>query len=185
MTDTRLQYGYDPETAIQNIGSIANKDGTTMRGNKELTEAMNSLLEESLAAQNQSMVHAEICESWGYKKLQMAFRLQVIDQMHRSELLIERIIFLEGTPRITKLNTIIKLGKTVTEMIGIEHGEEKPTLKTYNSAIILARKFRDQGSAELLTRILQLEEKHVVWVESQQAQIEQMGLEIYLSDQII
>lgn len=185
MINTTSQAKYNSETEIHNLGSIANKIGTTMRGNKELIEAMNSLLEESLAAQNQSMVHAEICESWGYKKLQMAFRLQVIDQMHRSELLIERIIFLEGTPRITKLNTIIKLGKTVTEMIGIEQDEEKATLNAYNSAIILARKFRDQGSAELLTRILRLEEKQVVWVESQQAQIEQMGLEIYLSDQII
>jgi len=180
-----IQQGYDAETATQNQSPIADKKGTTMRGNTELIEAMNSLLKESLAAQNQSMVHAEICESWGYKKLQMAFRMQIIDQMHRSEWLIERIVFLGGTPGITRLNTIIKLGKTVTEMIGNEKDEEKGTLNAYNSAIILARKVKDQGSVEMLTRILKLEEKQVAWVEAQQTQIEQMSLEVYLSDQTL
>jgi bacterioferritin len=178
-----IQQGFNAESVIQNQNPTADKKRTTMRGNTELIEAMNSLLKESLAAQNQSMVHAEICESWGYKKLLMAFRMQVIDQMRRSEWLIERIVFLGGTPRITKLNTIIKLGKTVTEMIANEKDEEQATLKAYNSAIILAREVKDQGSVEMLTRILKLEEKQIAWVEAQLTQIEQMGLEIYLSDQ--
>jgi bacterioferritin len=180
-----IQQGYDAETVTQNRSPKAKQKGTTMRGNTELIEALNSLLKESLEAQNQSMVHAEICESWGYKKLQMAFRMQIIDQMRRSEWLIGRIVFLGGVPRITRLNTIIKLGKTVAEMIGNGKDEEKATLIAYNNAIILARKVKDQGSVEMLTNILKLEEKQIVWEESQQAQIEQMGLEIYLSDQIL
>ncbi|NTW23965.1 MAG: bacterioferritin [Lentimicrobium sp.] len=156
-----------------------------MSGKADLIMVMNSLLEESLAAQNQNMVHAEICLSWGYKKLQMAFRMQIIDQMRRSEWLIERIIFLGGTPLITKFNTIIKLGKTVAEMIGNEKSEEKATLKAYNIAINLARKVKDQGSVEMLTRILKLQENQTAWVESQQVQIEQMGLENYLSNQTL
>lgn len=103
--------------------------------------------------------------------------------MHESEGLIERIIFLGGSPRISKLNTIIKLGKTVTEMLGNEKGEEKAILKAYNNAIILARKVKDQGSVELLTRILKMEEQQSRWVETQQVQIKQMGLENYLNNQ--
>ncbi len=154
-----------------------------MKGNKELIEAMNSLLVETMAAQNQNMVHTELCESWGYKKLQMAFRLQIINQMHESEWLIERIIFLGGTPRIAEQNTVIMLGKTVTEMIGFDKDDKRAIVKFYNQAIVLARKAMDQGSVDLLTRILRLKEHQVGWEETQHSQINQMGLENYLSNQ--
>ncbi len=178
-----IHNGYDTLIPVQHHIVNENKKGATMTGNTDLIEAMNSLLAESLAAQNQNMVHAEICGGWGYKKLQVAFRTKIIVQMHESESLIERIIFLGGKPRISKLNTIIKLGKTVTEMMGNEKGEEKTIVKAYNDAIQLARKVSDQGSIDLLTSILVMEEQQSRWVETQQVQIRQMGLENYLNNQ--
>lgn len=178
-----VNQGYEPVNVPQGRKSNESKKAAVMTHRTDLIDAMNSLLEESLAAQNQNMVHAEICGGWGYKKLELAFRTKIIIQMHESEGLIERIIFLGGSPGISKLNTIIKLGKTVAEMLGNEKGEEKAVLKAYNKAIVLARKASDQGSVELLTRILKMEEQQARWVETQQVQIKQMGLENYLINQ--
>jgi bacterioferritin len=154
-----------------------------MRGNKELVTALNSLLADELTAINQYMVHSEMCENWGYGKLYKAIRRQALDEMHHAEWLIERIIFFEGTPTVSKLNAM-NIGKTVSEMIDNDNNDELNAVVSYNNAIKLARDVGDQSTAELLTRILKMEEDHIEWAEIQQAQIEQMGLENYLSGQI-
>jgi bacterioferritin len=154
-----------------------------MRGNKELVTALNSLLADELTAINQYMVHSEMCENWGYGKLYKAIRRQAMDEMHHAEWLIERIIFFEGTPTVSKLNAM-NIGKTVSEMIDSDNNDELNAVVSYNNAIKLARDVGDQSTAELLTRILKMEEDHIEWAEIQQAQIEQMGLENYLSGQI-
>jgi bacterioferritin len=128
------------------------------------------------------MVHSEICENWGYNKLHMAIRKQAMDEMHHAEWLIERIIFFEGAPTVSKLNPI-KIGKTVSEMISYDHDDELKVVRDYNEAIELGREVKDQGSVDLLTKILKMEEGHVDWAEIQRAQIEQMGIENYLVNQ--
>ena len=128
------------------------------------------------------MVHSEMCENWGYGKLHKAIRCQAMDEMHHAEWLIERIIFLEGTPTVSKLHAM-KIGKTVPEMIINDNDDELDAVKAYNIAIKLARDVEDQGTVELLTKILKMEEGHVDWAEIQRAQIEQMGLENYLVNQ--
>jgi len=128
------------------------------------------------------MVHSEMCENWGYNKLHMAIRKQAIDEMHHAEWLIERIIFFEGAPTVSKLNPI-KIGKTVSEMISNDHDDELKVVHDYNEAIRLAREVDDEGSVDLLTKILKMEEGHVDWGEIQRAQIEQMGMENYLVNQ--
>jgi bacterioferritin len=128
------------------------------------------------------MVHSEMCENWGYKKLHIAIRKQAIDEMHHAEWLIERIIFFEGAPTVSKLNPI-KIGKTVSEMISNDHDDELKVVHDYNEAIRLAREVDDEGSVDLLTKILKMEEGHVDWGEIQRAQIEQMGMENYLVNQ--
>jgi len=102
--------------------------------------------------------------------------------MHHAEWLIERIIFLEGTPTVSKLHAM-KIGKTVPEMIINDNDDELDAVEAYNIAIKLARDVEDQGTVELLTKILKMEEGHVDWAEIQRAQIEQMGLENYLVNQ--
>ena len=153
-----------------------------MKGSKKLLLVLNSLLADELTAINQYMVHSEICENWGYNKLHMAIRKQAMDEMHHAEWLMERIIFLDGAPTVSKLN-IIKIGKTVSEMISNDDKDELEAVHAYNEAIKLAREVDDQGSVDLLTKILKMEEGHVDWAEIQQAQIEQMGMENYLVNQ--
>ena len=154
-----------------------------MKGNEKLITVLNSLLADELTAINQYMVHSEMCENWGYGKLHLAIRSQAMDEMHHAEWLIERIIFFEGAPTVSKLNPM-KIGKTVQDMISNDNGDELDAVRAYNDAIKLAREVGDQGTADLLTKILKMEEGHVDWAEIQRAQIDQMGLENYLVNQI-
>jgi len=153
-----------------------------MKGNEKLLTVLNSLLADELTAINQYMVHSEMCENWGYGKLHLAIRKQAMDEMHHAEWLIERIIFFDGAPTVSKLNAM-KIGKTVSEMINNDNGDELDAVHAYNEAIKLAREVDDQGTVDLLTRILKMEEGHVDWAEIQRAQIKQMGLENYLVNQ--
>jgi len=153
-----------------------------MKGNQKLLAVLNDRLADELTAINQYMVHSEMCENWGYGKLHLAIRKQAMDEMHHAEWLIERIIFLDGTPTVSKLNDI-KIGKTVVEMIHNDDLDELDAVRTYNEAIILAREVADEGSVELLTKILKMEEGHVDWADIQHAQIAQMGIENYLVNQ--
>ncbi len=136
-----------------------------------------------LTAINQYMVHSEMCENWGYGKLHAAIRKQAMDEMFHAEWLIERIIFLDGAPTVSILNPM-KIGKTVLEMIKNDNGDELKAVIAYNAAIKLGREVDDQGSVDLLTKILKMEEGHVDWAEKQRAQVDQMGLENYLESQI-
>ncbi len=154
-----------------------------MKGNKELVTVLNSLLADELTAINQYMVHSEMCENWGYGKLHMAIRKQAMDEMHHAEWLIERIIFFEGAPTVSKLNAI-RIGKTVEEMISNDNNDELSAVNAYNKAISLARQVEDQVTVDLLSKILKMEEGHVDWAEIQREQIKQMGLENYLLSQI-
>lgn len=153
-----------------------------MKGNEKLLEVLNSLLAEELTTINQYMVHTEMCENWGYGKLHAAKREQAMDEMHHAEWLIERIIFFDGAPTVSKLNKM-RIGKTVSEMIRNDYESELIAVQLYNDAIKLAREVDDQGSVDLLSKILKMEEDHVDWAEIQLTQIEQMGVENYLTSQ--
>jgi len=153
-----------------------------MKGNEKLIGVLNSLLADELTAINQYMVHSEMCANWGYTKLHQAIRKQAMDEMYHAEWLIERIIFLDGAPTVSNLNPM-KIGKTVLEMIKNDNGDELDAVHKYNAAIQLGREVDDEGSVELLTKILKMEEGHVDWAEMQRAQVDQMGLENYLVNQ--
>ena len=153
-----------------------------MKGNKELLTVLNSLLTDELTVTNQYMVHSEVCANWGYSKLHMDIRKQAMDEMKHAQWLIARIIFFESSPIVSRLNSI-KIGKTVSEMISNDYNNELEVVRAYNDAIKLAREVDDQGTVDLLTIILKMEEVHVDWAEIQRAQIEQMGIENYLITQ--
>ena len=153
-----------------------------MRGNQKLIDVLNQLLADELTAINQYMVHAEMCDNWGYEKLHKAIEKQAFDEMHHAEWLIQRIIFLEGNPTVSKLNKI-SIGKAVKDMIYNDQDAEMGAVKAYNSAISLAREVKDQATVDLLSKILNMEEGHVDWAEMQRDQIEQMGIENYLANQ--
>ena len=153
-----------------------------MKGSEKLLKVLNELLADELTAISQYMVHSEMCDNWGYEKLHKAIEKQAIDEMHHAEWLIQRILFLEGMPVVTKLNEM-KIGKNVLEMLANDQDAELGAVRAYNAGIQLAGEASDQSTADLLTTILKMEEGHHDWARKQRAQIEQMGLENYLSNQ--
>jgi len=153
-----------------------------MKGNDKLIGVLNQLLADELTAINQYMVHSEMCDNWGYDKLHDAIEHQARDEMHHAEWLIQRIIFLEGAPVVSKLNPM-QIGQSVLEMVSNDEEAELAAVRAYNSGIRLAHEVDDQATVDLLTKIVKMEEGHVDWAEKQRAQIDQMGLENYLADQ--
>jgi bacterioferritin len=153
-----------------------------MKGNDRVLTVLNQLLADELTAISQYMVHSEMCDNWGYEKLHKAIEKQAMDEMHHAEWLIQRIIFLEGAPVVSKLNPI-KIAGAVPDMIGNDEEAELGAVLAYNAAIRLGHEVDDQGTVQLLTEILKMEEGHVDWNEAQRDQIGQMGLENYLANQ--
>lgn len=153
-----------------------------MKGHDKLITVLNQLLADELSAINQYMVHSEMCSNWGYDTLHKATEKRAVDEMHHAEWLIGRIIFLEGVPIVSKLNPL-KIGQVVQDMVTNDSGSEVGAIRAYNAAIRLAHEVDDQASVDLLTRILKDEETHLDWLEIQQSQIEQMGLQNYLTNQ--
>ncbi|MDD2557250.1 MAG: bacterioferritin [Desulfuromonadaceae bacterium] len=153
-----------------------------MKGNPQLIAELNNRLSEELGAINQYFVHAEMCEDWGYKTLQEAIKKRSIQEMIHAEKLIERILFLEGRPIVSNLSKI-SIGEHVDEMHKNDSFAETDAIKQYNNTIKLALEVGDNGTKALLEQILKDEEEHLDWIEEQQDQIEQMGLQRYLSKQ--
>ncbi len=154
-----------------------------MKGNKELLEKLNLLLADELTAVNQYMVHSEMCNNWGYEKLHKHFEKRAIDEMKHAEKLIARIIFLEGTPIVSKLGTI-KIGADVPQMLANDIASELEAVKMYNDVIIFAGDVKDFATREMLENILLDEDRHIDQVEEMQDQINQMTLSIFLSTQV-
>lgn len=154
-----------------------------MKGNDKLIAVLNELLADELTAISQYMVHAEMCDNWGYERLHQAIEKQARDEMHHAEWLIQRVIFLDGAPVVSKLNPM-KVGATVPEIIGYDEQAELGAVRAYNAAIRLGHEVDDQATVDLLTGILKMEEGHVDWAEAQRDQIAQMGLENYLATQL-
>jgi bacterioferritin len=153
-----------------------------MKGNKKLIEALNERLAEELAAINQYFLHAEMCEDWGYSVLHMAIKERSIQEMRHAERLIERILFLNGQPNLSKIGPL-SIGKKVDEMHAKDWDAEDDAIKKYNETIKLAAEVGDNGTKTMLEEILRDEELHIDWLEEQQDQIEQMGIQIYLAEQ--
>lgn len=154
-----------------------------MKGDKRIIEKLNSLLADELTAINQYIVHSELCENWRYKHLHEEIRKRSIAEMKHAEKLISRIIFLEGRPLVSELKKI-NIGAEVPDQLTNDWAAENAAIKSYNDGIRLAAEIGDNGSRELMESILKDEEEHIDWIEAQQDQLKQMGLETYLSEQI-
>ena len=154
-----------------------------MIGNEKILETLNLLLADELTAINQYMVQSEMCADWGYEKLHESIEKRAIDEMKHAEKLIGRIIFLEGKPIVSNLNKI-NIGATVDAQHNNDHEAEETAIKAYNDAIKLSVEVGDNGSRDLFEEILEDEENHIDWIESQLDQIEQMGLQVYLGEQL-
>jgi bacterioferritin len=154
-----------------------------MQGNAQLLNLLNQRLSEELTAISQYVVHSEMCDNWGYKGLHDRIMKHAMDEMHHAEALIGRIIFLEGTPVVSKLNPIL-IGANAKEIILHDYEGELAAVRGYNETMKLAFDVGDNATRDLLAKILQDEEGHVDWQEQQRDQIEQMGIENYLMTQV-
>ncbi len=154
-----------------------------MQGNERVLAKLNELLADELTAINQYMVHAEMCDNWGYGKLEEAIEARAVEEMRHAEKLIARILFFEGRPIVSNLNPI-HIGAEVAAQHKNDWNAERGAIQSYNEAIRLAVEVGDNGTRELLESILTDEEDHIDWIEVQQDQIAQMGIENYLSQQM-
>src|SRR6185437_11759541 len=154
-----------------------------MKGNPQVIEALNEALREELLAINQYFLHAEMCENWHYHRLANEIKKQSIGEMKHAESLIERILFLDGTPNLTKPMTLT-IGKDVREQIESDLKLEIDAVGMYNQTVELSRQEGDNASRELFERLLKDEEEHVDFLEAQVHQMKEMGYERFLSQQI-
>jgi bacterioferritin len=154
-----------------------------MKGKPEIIEILSKMLKEELGALNQYMLHAEMQNNWGYKRLYAETKKQAIGEMKHAEVLIERILFLEGIPNLADLPKL-NIGKDVKQQLSNDLALEKSAVADYNAAVAAARKLGDNASAELLTKLLNDEEQHVDHLETQLSLIEQLGYENYLAQQL-
>jgi bacterioferritin len=154
-----------------------------MKGNPKLIDTLNSLLADELTAINQYIVHAEMCEDWGYGKLHKSIEKRAIDEMKHAEKLIGRILFLEGTPIVSNLNKI-HIGSEVPKQVENDRVAEVDAIKAYNDAIVLAGELLDYATRDILVQILNDEDRHMDEIEELQDQIKQMTLPIFLTTQV-
>ena len=151
-----------------------------MKGNPKILAELNLLLAEELTAINQYMVHAEMAENWGYEKLHEVTRKRAIDEMKHAEKHIARILFLEGTPTVSKLNDI-HIGADVPKQLANDVQGEYDAVKHYNAVIALCAKEGDSTTREMLEDIEKEEEGHIDTLEAFLDQIKQMGIEQFLA----
>ena len=154
-----------------------------MKGDKKLIDKLNYLLEGELTAINQYMLHAEMCEDWGYTKLHENFEKRAITEMRHAEKLMGRILFLGGKPIVSNLNAMT-IGETVPQQVENDHELEVKTVKDYNDAMKLAAEVGDNATRDVLKEILMDEDAHVDELEELQDQMDQMSLQIFLSTQV-
>lgn len=153
-----------------------------MKGSPKVIQELNNVLREELTAINQYFLHAEMCENWGYEKLSEYIKKQSIGEMKHAEALMERILFLDGTPSMKPLE--LTVGKNVQEMLQSDLDLELGAVKDYNAAIQVAVAEKDNGSRDLFVVLLKGEEEHVDWLEAQIHQIKELGYERYLTMQM-
>jgi bacterioferritin len=154
-----------------------------MKGKSEVIEALARMLKEELGAISQYFIHAEMCENWGYKKLSDHTKKESINEMKHAETLIERILFLEGTPNLNDMPKLV-VGKDVKSQFQNDLTLEKNAVAEYNDAIATCRKAGDHASADLLQTILADEEEHVEFLEDQLSIIDGIGIQNYLAQQL-
>jgi bacterioferritin len=154
-----------------------------MRGNDDVLSLLNEALKAELTAINQYFLHAKMCESWGYQRLAAYNRRESIDEMKHADELMQRILFLEGTPNMTDMFPI-QVGTNVKAQLENDMALEIAAVKRLNEAIQVSRNAGDNASRELFERILIDEEHHIDYLEGQLHIIEEVGLPNYLAQQI-
>src|SRR5438309_2734838 len=146
-----------------------------MQGNLQVIDALNRALTIELTAINQYFCQAKMCQNWGYRRLYQKHYHESLGEMKHAEMLIERIIFLEGTPEIARYD-VIRVGTDVKEQFVNDLQLEMKGVKEYNALVDLCVRVKDNGTRELIAPILVESEEHVDWLETQLGLIDAVGL---------
>lgn len=154
-----------------------------MKGDAKVIAVLNEVLKAELTAINQYFLHAEMCENWGYEKLATHTRKESIEEMQHAEKLMERILYLDGTPNMSDYFKI-NIGPDVKAQLQNDLEVEYTAVKRLNRGIALCVQIGDNGSRELLESILTDEEEHIDWLEAQLHAIGEMGIENYLAQHL-
>jgi bacterioferritin len=154
-----------------------------MRGDPQVIEALNAVLTAELTAINQYFIHFRMCENWGYLRLAKKKREESIDEMKDADVVIARILYLEGIPNMQRLNPV-KVGEDAVEQHRLDLALETEAIKRLNDAIELSRAKSDNGTRELLEKILAGEEHSADWLEAQLHLVKEIGKASYLAEQI-
>lgn len=154
-----------------------------MKGNEKIIKRLNMLLADELTSVGQYIVHSEMCDNWGYAKLHDAIKKRAIEEMKHAERLIERILFLEGTPDVSGMEKVL-IGIDVEQQFKNDRNAEIKANKSYNESISICSDAGDNGTMEVLKSILMDEEKHLDWLETQLSLIGQIGNKNYLIEQV-
>ena len=153
-----------------------------MQSSPEIIELLNEVLTAELTAVNQYFIHSKMQDNWGYQRLAAHGREESFGEMKHAEMLIERILYLEGVPNMQRLGTV-RIGETVTEQITLELETEKDAITRLAAGVEQCRR-TDEGSRLLLESILSSEEEHADWLETQLELIRQLGEGLYLNTQV-
>jgi bacterioferritin len=154
-----------------------------MKGEPQVLEALNRALTVELTAINQYFCQSKMCKNWGFHKLAKKHYEESLGEMKHAEMLIDRILFLEGTPEIARYD-VIRVGTDVKEQFENDLQLEMSGVRHYNAAIELCTRLKDNGSRELIEPILVESEEHVDWLETQLHLIEAVGIQNYLTEQM-
>ena len=154
-----------------------------MKGNDQVIDALNRALTIELTAINQYFCQAKMCKNWGFMKLAGKHYEESIGEMKHADRIIDRILFLEGTPEIARYD-VIRVGTNVKEQFENDLQLEMGGVKAYNELVDLCIKVKDNGTHQLALEILVDSEEHVDWLETQLGLIQAVGLERYLSEQM-
>jgi bacterioferritin len=154
-----------------------------MRADAKVLEILNDVLTAELTAINQYFIHAKMCENWGYEYLAEYIRNESIDEMKHADIIIDRILFLEGMPNMQRLNPVT-IGETVPEQFQVDLDLEYAAVKRLNDGIAVCVTVGDNASRALLEGILVSEEEHADWLEAQLELIRQIGEQNYLAQQL-
>lgn len=154
-----------------------------MKGNEQVIEALNSGLTIELTAINQYFISSKMCANWGLDKLAKHFYDESIEEMKHAEEVIDRILYLDGVPAISRYDTI-NVGQTPKEQIEASMALETKGVATYNEGVKLCLEHGDSGSRDLMERMVVESEESIDWAEAQLDLIKMTGLENYLAQQI-
>jgi bacterioferritin len=155
-----------------------------MKGDAKVIDFLNQVLTKELTAINQYFLHARMLQDWGLEKLGALEYKASIDEMKHADELIKRILFLEGIPNVQKLDKV-NIGTNIQEIIKCDLQVEYNAVPLLKEAIAHAESARDFVSRDLFSSILDSEEEHIDWLETQQGLIEKIGVESYMQSQIV